>query len=231
MKHLRTFESKRYDNIQIDEILDILLKYKSDIGTFINDIGWVHVVGVFLIDLSKISSYDLGIIDNIKKYIEWIYNIDEEDEMKIHRIYIPFNPKKDESKIKFHVACGLATTRSSPVLTSEIKIGYERNYYDRYRYYYYLSYDWNFSFAENGDRRINGFLNLSTLETQFVPRLKAMGGIDMGYLVFRQGDVFEKNTFRIGLAFKGDFFYVSPQLYFPGSFKGVYPGIRVNVGI
>lgn len=139
--------------------------------------------------------------------------------------------RKDESKIKFHVACGLATTKSSPVLTSEIKIGYETNFYNRYRYYYYLSYDWNFSFAENGDRSINGFLNLSTLETQFVPRLNAMGGIDMGYLIFRQGDVFEKNTFRIGLGFKGDFFYVSPQLYFPGSFKGVYPGLRLNIGI
>jgi len=138
--------------------------------------------------------------------------------------------KKEEQSIEVFAATGFSSTRTSSVLSAELKCGYiwDSGGYD---IGYYLSYDWNFSFAENGTRSINSFINLSGLEEGFLPRLKTMAGIDMGYLVFRQGDLYEKNTFRLGFGFKGDFWYFSPQMYFPGKFKGVYPGLRVLIGI
>lgn len=142
---------------------------------------------------------------------------------------IPYREKSD-SWYRLHLSTGLTSSKSAAILSAEIKAGYVWNNYGS-DIGYYLSYDWNFSFAENGTRSINSFINLSALEEGFLPRIKTMAGIDMGYLVFRQGDVFEKNTFRLGFGFKGDFWYFSPQMYFPGKFKGVYPGLRVLIGI
>ncbi|PKP02988.1 MAG: hypothetical protein CVU11_09995 [Bacteroidetes bacterium HGW-Bacteroidetes-6] len=138
--------------------------------------------------------------------------------------------KKDESSLELHLSTGLLYANISPSIFAEIKGGYVWNNYG-YDIGYYLSYDWNFTFGENGTRYINSFINLSAVEEGFLPKLKTMAGIDMGYLIFRQGDIFEKNTFRLGFGFKGDFFYFSPQIYFPGSFNGVYPGLRVCIGI
>lgn len=144
--------------------------------------------------------------------------------------YIISIKKDEEPKIVLGLSSGLCLSKAPYSLSAEVKLGY---IWDNFGYDigYYLSYDWNFSFAENGTRSINSFINLSALEEGFLPRLKTMAGIDMGYLVFRQGDVFEKNTFRLGFGFKGDFWYFSPQMYFPGKFKGVYPGLRLLIGI
>ncbi|HPF00496.1 MAG TPA: hypothetical protein PKY63_07510 [Bacteroidales bacterium] len=144
--------------------------------------------------------------------------------------YIIYSRKKMDEKIVLNLSSGLCLSKAPYSLSAEVKLGYIWNNFD-YDIGYYLSYDWNFSFAENGTRSINSFINLSALEEGFLPRLKTMAGIDMGYLVFRQGDVFEKNTFRLGFGFKGDFWYFSPQMYFPGKFKGVYPGLRLLIGI
>lgn len=169
-----------------------------------------------------------------KLSVAWVNNIDSSDNRS------PFNEnmKKEftytekiiNPSFDLHLSAGLATTKSSPTLLTEVKFEYQLDNAGS-KIGYSLSYDWNFSFAENGTRYINSFVNLSGLEEGFLPKLKTMAGIDMGYLVFRQGDVYEKNTFRLGFAFKGDFWYLSPQIYFPGKFKGVYPGLRLLIGI
>jgi hypothetical protein len=51
----------------------------------------------------------------------------------------------------------------------------------------------------------------------------------VGYLIHRQGDYFDKNTFRLG-AGKIQLYKTSiePSLYFSNFFKGVTPGIRIS---
>ncbi len=77
--------------------------------------------------------------------------------------------KKEEQSIEFFASTGFSSTRTNPVLSAEVKFGYiwDSGGYD---IGYFLSYDWNFSFAENGTRSINSFVNLSGLEEGFLPR-------------------------------------------------------------
>ena len=51
----------------------------------------------------------------------------------------------------------------------------------------------------------------------------------LGYLINRQGDIFDKNTFRLG-AGKIKFYKTSiePSMYFNNLFRGITPGIRIS---
>lgn len=138
--------------------------------------------------------------------------------------------KRSDDQIVVNLYTGLGFAKSNLAAFADIRLGYSYKVYN-YKREYLLGYDWNYSFAEDGSRHINSFVNVSVLEEGFLPNLKIMGGVDMGYLVHRSGDIYAQNTFRIGFGFKGDFFYFSPQIYFPGSFKGVYPGLRLAIGI
>ena len=51
----------------------------------------------------------------------------------------------------------------------------------------------------------------------------------LGYLIHREGDLMEKNTFRLGAgALKWSKTTIEPSMYFDNFFKGVTPGIRVS---
>ena len=56
-------------------------------------------------------------------------------------------------------------------------------------------------------------------------------GVELGFLVSRSGDLFEKNTTRFGINWspaKG--IVVSPQMYIIGGFEQVQPGFRIGLG-
>jgi hypothetical protein len=90
---------------------------------------------------------------------------------------------------------------------------------------------------DGGPSRIvhNSFLNAGILF--FKPWVKTrervnMGGMTVGYLLRRNGDYFEKNTFRFaGTVNIFRWSKIEPELYWNGFFKNVYPGVRVNVGL
>ncbi len=53
--------------------------------------------------------------------------------------------------------------------------------------------------------------------------------LSLGYLINRNGDFFEKNTFRLGAGkLKLTKTTIEPSLYFNNFFKGVTPGIRIS---
>jgi len=89
---------------------------------------------------------------------------------------------------------------------------------------------------DGGPSRIvrNSFLNAGILF--FKPWDKTynrvnMGGVTLGYLIRRNGDYFEKNTFRFaGTVNIFRWSKIEPELYWNGAFKNVYPGVRLNVG-
>lgn len=57
-------------------------------------------------------------------------------------------------------------------------------------------------------------------------------GMSVGYLVRRNGDFFDKNTFRAALQFGNNTqrIQVVPEFYFSDNFKTAYPGIRFKFG-
>ncbi len=82
----------------------------------------------------------------------------------------------------------------------------------------------------------NSFLNVGIMSFKLRPAYSSLphangASLTLGYLIRRNGDFFEKNTFR--LAGTIDLFRwvkIEPELYWNGLFKNVYPGVRVNVG-
>ena len=51
----------------------------------------------------------------------------------------------------------------------------------------------------------------------------------LGYLIHREGDFMEKNTFRFGAGkLKLTKTTIEPSMYFNNFFKGVTPGIRIS---
>lgn len=75
----------------------------------------------------------------------------------------------------------------------------------------FVSAGWEHNFSKNNDK-----------EKWF--------GMSLGYLVDRNTDFFEKNTWRFALHKKiNQTISVSPELYFNGFFENIYPGIQVGI--
>lgn len=102
-----------------------------------------------------------------------------------------------------------------------------------------LSWDPHFFFATNSEGKLKTFRN------DFITLTAGHGGIrdneprkeshllaifSLAYLVKREGDFFEKNTFRLGAGrlslFEGKT-KIEPVLYFDNFFKGTTPGVRL----
>jgi hypothetical protein len=53
--------------------------------------------------------------------------------------------------------------------------------------------------------------------------------VNVGYLTKRRGELFEKNTFRLGFTRDlGHNLRITPELYFPGKFKKINPGLKIS---
>ena len=86
--------------------------------------------------------------------------------------------------------------------------------------------------------------NLHTYRNDFLTLTYGQGGItdhnshkdfsystlfSLGYLIRRQGDFFDKNTFRLGVGrINLSKATIEPSMYFNNFFKGVTPGIRIS---
>lgn len=61
--------------------------------------------------------------------------------------------------------------------------------------------------------------------------LKQAGQLMLGYQVVRQGNVYERNTWRISGGFNlTPILKIEPEVYFNGFFKNLSPGLRLTVG-
>ena len=97
---------------------------------------------------------------------------------------------------------------------------------------YYLSFNQYYTFYSNQKLQFNNFINLgySYNLSNDVKKSNWMG-FELGYLVTRHGDLFEKNTFRLGVNWElGKYISVMPQLFVAGDFSNMYPGLRIGFG-
>ena len=95
---------------------------------------------------------------------------------------------------------------------------------------FYLSYNQLSHFENNSKINLNGFVNIGYRYNLS----KTIGnpnwlGVELGYLVNRNGDLFGKNTFKFGVNWEiGKYISVSPQLYLSSDL--VYPAVRIGFG-
>lgn len=94
----------------------------------------------------------------------------------------------------------------------------------------YASINLMYDFSEGNKMNINTFLNIGHnwgLSKKIDEA--ALIGLELGYLISRNGDLFEENTFRFGINYVlPSGFDISPQVYMGDEFKRFYPGIRMG---
>jgi len=93
-----------------------------------------------------------------------------------------------------------------------------------------LGYEWMYDFS-SGKENINHWVNLG-YQRNFSkdPDNGNWYGLNLGYLVKRNGDLFEKDSFRLGIEKKiNKNMSVVPQIYFNNFFKDAYPGFKIKI--
>lgn len=97
---------------------------------------------------------------------------------------------------------------------------------------YYVSYNLLFDFMDESKVNLNGFLNIG-YKYNLSNKIEKPNwlGVELGYLVNKQGGLFGKNTFKLGVNWElGKYISVSPQLYMSDDFKEFYPAVRIGFG-
>lgn len=95
---------------------------------------------------------------------------------------------------------------------------------------YYLSYNLLYDFIDNSKANLNSFLNLGyRYNLSNAKDGTDWLGVEFGYLISREGDMFDDNTFKFGFNWDvGNSITVSPQLYI--SKEQTFPGLRIGFG-
>jgi hypothetical protein len=125
---------------------------------------------------------------------------------------------------------GANLIKNQPVIDLSAEMGLLFNKKGIWKHNYYLSYN-QLSFFDVDSRVVlNGFANIG-YRYNFSNDINNPNwiGVEVGYLVNRHGDMFDKNTFRVAANWEiGRYITVSPQLYFSGSSS--YPALRIGFG-
>jgi len=188
-------------------------------------------------DLSKIADMPLsGCLEKIKGVLpakrSWSMNLYYEcvdGEIKELKERHKVNPPLDFLELNLGAGAGLI--RSTWVSDISLGVGIGFNKKGVYRYPY-VSSNMMFNFDSEKKMHINTFLNVGfgwNINTQ--AKRNELLGLEVGYLISRQGDLFGENTFKLGANWSPlKSVYVSPQLYITDNFKTAYPAIRIGFG-
>jgi hypothetical protein len=127
---------------------------------------------------------------------------------------------------------GVNLIKSEPVIDVSAEIAFAFTKKGILKNQYFLSYNLLFDFMEESTVNLNGFLNIGYRNNLSKNKDKPNWlGVEVGYLVNRQGDLFGKNTFKLGVNWElGRYVSVSPQLYMSGGFTELYPAVRIGFG-
>ncbi len=139
------------------------------------------------------------------------------------------NNKMDFLELQFGAGAGLV--KSTWVADLSFGIGLGLNHKGMIRSPY-VSTNVVFDFDAESKMNINTFLNIGhSWNIDKKSDKPNMLGVELGYLIVRQGDLFGENTFKFGINWSpAKHIYVTPQLYMTDNFKTVYPGIRIGFG-
>lgn len=136
----------------------------------------------------------------------------------------------DALLLKGGVGVGLIKNQPITDISAVIALSFSKKGLSRHEFY--LSDNLIYNFDSDQKLYTNNFLNLGyRINVSQNKKSPNWIGIEAGYLLNRNGDFFEKNTFRLGFNWElGKSIAVSPQLYFSGNSSKLYPGLRVGFG-
>ena len=134
-----------------------------------------------------------------------------------------------ENLLELGIGTGAGLIKSQWVGDFSVRLGLTLNNRGKLWHKFYTSANFIYDFSNQNKANINTFLNVGYETLYYSDKLTL--SMEAGYLISRQGNTFDKNTFRLGLnGLSLSSITVSPQVYFPGKLKGAYPSIRVGFG-
>ncbi len=127
---------------------------------------------------------------------------------------------------------GVNLIKSEPIIDISGEIGFGIARKGILKNQYYVSYNLLFDFMEESKTNLNGFLNVGYRRnlSNNIDKPNWLG-VELGYLIKNQGDLFGKNTFKFGVNWElGKYVSISPQLYLSNDGKDFYPALRLGIG-
>jgi len=125
---------------------------------------------------------------------------------------------------------GANIIKNQPVMDLSAELGFVFSKKGIWKNQYSLSYSQLSDFTDPLKINLNGFAGIG-YRHNMSNKLRSPNwlGIELGYLVQSQGELLDKNTFRMGLNWElGKSISVSPQLYISG--KSTFPALRIGFG-
>jgi hypothetical protein len=139
------------------------------------------------------------------------------------------NNEFDMLEIQFGAGAGLIKSRWVADVSLGLSLGLHHKGIPRGPY---ISSNMIFDFDAENKMNINTFLNLGySFNIASKNEEPDMLGVEVGYLISRQGDLFGENTLKFGVNWSPvNLVNVSPHLYVTDNFKQAFPGVRIGFG-
>lgn len=127
---------------------------------------------------------------------------------------------------------GVNLIKNEPVIDISAQIGFIFSKKGILKNEFYVSYNLLSDFADSSKIHLNSFINVGyRYNLSKVANKSNWLGVEFGYLLSQNGELFKENTFKLGVNWSvGKYISVSPQLYLSGDLKEVYPAIRIGFG-
>jgi len=127
---------------------------------------------------------------------------------------------------------GTSIIRNQPITDISTELGFTFTKKGVWKNQYYISYNMFFNFDANQNAYTNSFLNIGYRYNLSNNSEKPNWmGFEAGYLISKDGDFFDDNTFKLGINWRvAKYVSVTPQVFFSGDLKNIYPGLRLGFG-
>lgn len=140
------------------------------------------------------------------------------------------NNEWDMLELSIGAGANLVKNTWAPDLTLKVGLGFNKKGILRNPY---ISSNTLFDFTAENKINLNTFLNLGYSWTVNKKAEKNdLLGVELGYLISKQGDLFGENTFKLGFNWSpAKHINVSPHIYITDDFNKAFPGIRIGFGL
>lgn len=97
---------------------------------------------------------------------------------------------------------------------------------------YGISYEWQYDFSDNFERKINHFMNINyKRDFSNDPDKSRAYTLKFGYLLNKNGELYKDDTFSLSVSRSFKHFYLEPKIYFNDAFKDIVPSIKIGISI
>lgn len=168
---------------------------------------------------------------SIQGRISMTYNYSFQGQNMFHNKQLDkMNGQMDVFGVKGGV--GVNLIKNQPVIDLSAEMGLIFSKKGIWKNQYYLSYNQLSDFGDSTIIHFNGFVNIGyRYNLSNIIGNPNWLGLEFGYLAYRNGGLFGKNSFKFGVNWElGKYISVSPHFYLSGDLTEFYPAVRIGFG-